>query len=113
MTPNLSKLSFKLFHYDDGKVIEGPHKNIFGNVSGIFGNVSGINGDVSGISGNVSDIFGNVSDIFGDVNSCNITENDREKGISIQDLIKPISKKKITLELTDEQIEKVKTLIGD
>ena len=41
-----------------------------------------------GIGGNVSNIRGNVSDIRGNIDDCEITEEDREKGINISELIK-------------------------
>lgn len=34
-----------------------------------------------------SGIYGDVSGIYGDVNTCEITEEDREKGIAINDLV--------------------------
>jgi hypothetical protein len=43
--------------------------------------VSGITGDVSGITGNVSGITGNLD-------RCEISEEDRIKGVNISDLIK-------------------------
>jgi hypothetical protein len=58
----------------------GMHDKITGDVSGIWGDVSDIMGDVSGIQGDVSEICGNV-------NNCELTEEDRKKGININDLI--------------------------
>jgi hypothetical protein len=55
-----------LYHIKDGIRIEGVHENI-------SGNVNDIRGDVSGISGNLDD--------------CEITDEEREKGININDLI--------------------------
>ena len=125
------------FHIKDGKVIEGIHENISGdvnsirgdvsnirgdvsdicgNVSNINGNVSGIRGDVIGISGDVSNIWGNVSrlrgdvsDIVGNIDACELT-----KYTNVSDLIQPEVKvkKPVTIELryelTDEQLETVK-----
>ena len=80
MKKELTKTENNLYYYKDGKRIEGVHKDIRGNASGISGNVSGISGNVSGIRGNVSGISGNVDD-------CEITEEDRKKGIKISELI--------------------------
>lgn len=55
-------------------------KKIYGIHEWIKGNASYIRGDVSGIVGNVSDIEGNLDD-------CNISEEERKKGINIKDLI--------------------------
>jgi prophage DNA circulation protein len=135
MTPSLTKITNTLYYYKDDKKVDGVHSDIRGNVSGIRGdvsgirgnvssirgdvssirgNVSGIYGDVSGIRGNVSGISGNVSGIIGNLDECGLTAEDRAKGVKVTDLIKqpePV-KKKVTLELTDEQLEQVKKLIG-
>lgn len=67
--------------------IWGDVSGIRGNISGIWGDVSGIRGDVSGIEGDVSGIEGNVSGIWGDVSGCEISEQAREKGINVKNLI--------------------------
>ena len=58
-----------------------------GNVSGLRGDVSGLTGNVSGLRGDVSGLTGNVSGLRGDVDKCEITSEDREKGVSISDLV--------------------------
>ncbi len=50
-----------IYYYKDSIKIKGAHKNIRGNVSGIRG----------------------------DINDCEITPEERKKGVSIQELIKP------------------------
>lgn len=67
--------------------ITGIHDGIYGNVSNIRGNVSAIRGNVSNISGNVSGIYGNVSHISGDLDECEITNEDRTRGIDINSLV--------------------------
>ena len=61
--------------------------NITGIHDGIYGNVSGIRGDVSGIRGYVSGIHGDVSHISGDLDECEITNEDRARGIDINSLV--------------------------
>lgn len=61
--------------------------NITGIHDGIYGNVSGIRGDVSGIRGYVSGIHGDVSHISGDLDECEITKEDRARGIDINSLV--------------------------
>ena len=56
----LTKIEYNLYHIKDGVRIKGVH--------------SKLSGDVSGLSGDVSD--------------CEITEEDRAKGIDISELIK-------------------------
>ena len=96
MKKALIKISTKkeLYYYKDSIkiVIDKNDKStipsyIRGDVSNIHGDVSGIRGDVSGIRGNVSCIHGNVSGIRGNVNDCEITQEEREKGIDIKDLL--------------------------
>jgi hypothetical protein len=65
-----------------------------GDVSGLSGNVSYLRGDVTGISGNVSylrgdvtGISGNVSNLRGDLDDCEISNEEREIGVNIQDLV--------------------------
>ena len=127
MIPSLTKISYKLYHIVNNNIIEGVHSGITGDVSGITGNVSGIIGDVSGITGNitgirgdvsgitgdVTGIYGNVSRIHGNVDNCNITQNERDNGIIINEIIKtePV-KQKITLELTQEQIDKIQKILS-
>ena len=70
---------------NDGKTIPS---GISGDVSAISGDVDGIRGNVSDIRGNVSDISGNVSGISGNIDDCEITQEERDKGIDINDLLK-------------------------
>ena len=88
MLKNLVKIEFKIYHIVNGVRIDGAHNSIWGDVSGIEGDVSGIEGNVSGIEGDVSGIRGNVSGIEGNVASCEITEEERKRGIDIKELIK-------------------------
>ena len=60
---------------------------ITGDDSRILGDRSRISGDVSNISGNVTGIFGDVTGIRGDLDDCDITAEERAKGINIEDLI--------------------------
>lgn len=58
MERKLERISHALYHYDDaGSRRDGPH--------------SGLSGNMSGISGNVD--------------ACNLTPEDRQKGVHIQD----------------------------
>ena len=83
-----------IYHYENGNIIVGSHKNITGDVSNIsgdvssiYGNASGVTGDVSNISGNASGITGNVSNITGNLDDAEITSEDRSKGVHIQELL--------------------------
>jgi len=65
----------------------GVHSGISGDTSRISGDVSGISGDTSRISGDVSRISGDVSGISGNLDLCDITKEEREKGIDINELV--------------------------
>ena len=67
--------------------ITGIHDGIYGDVSNIRGDVSNIRGNVRNIRGDVSDIYGDVSNIRGDLDECEITNEDRARGIDINSLV--------------------------
>jgi len=65
----------------------GVHSGISGNINGISGDTSRISGNTSEISGDVSRISGDVSEISGNLDLCDITKEEREKGIDINELV--------------------------
>ena len=59
-----------------------------GNISNeLTGNISGLAGDISGLHGDISGVYGDCSGIMGNIDNCEITDEEREKGVNIQDLI--------------------------
>ena len=58
-----------------------------GNISGLAGDISGLHGDISGLHGDISGLYGDCSGIMGNIDNCEITDEEREKGVNIQDLI--------------------------
>ena len=70
-----------VYHIVNDVRVNGPHKNI-------RGDVNGLSGDVSGIRGNVSGIIGDVSGISGDVDEAELSEEERKNGVPIFYLIK-------------------------
>ena len=87
MKRKLRQINKEAYYYKNKKKINGFHNEISGNVSEISGDVSEISGNVSRISGDVSGISGDASGISGDVDLCEITKEEREKGIKIEELI--------------------------
>ena len=87
MIKKLVKKDRELYYYKDGVKILGVHKDIYGDISGIYGDISNITGNITGISGDISGIYGDISNIAGDIDKCNISAEDREKGIHINNLI--------------------------
>jgi hypothetical protein len=55
-----------IWHWVNNKKVFGPHANISGDVTGISGDVTGISGDLD---------------------ACEITKDDRDKSVKIDDLI--------------------------
>ena len=55
---------------------------------GVYGKVSGgLHGDISWLHGDVSGLLGNCTGIRGEISDCELTDEEREKGVNIQDLI--------------------------
>ena len=106
----------RIWHYNKkGEYVTGPHRRLYGDMTGIEGDVTNIRGDlsgirgelgslqgdVSGITGDVSQLHGDVSalkgdmtgirgcasNISGDIDKCWISAKDRKKGIDIKDLV--------------------------
>jgi len=67
--------------------ISGDLSRVRGNLSRVSGDLSEVSGNLSGIRGNLSGISGDLSGVRGDLSKCDITNEDREKGINIEDLI--------------------------
>ena len=105
MLKKLQRKSSTIFHFVDGKRIEGAPPDVCGNLSGVSGDLSGVRGNLSGVSGdltdvsgslsgvsgNLSGVSGNLSGVSGDLDECKISDDDREKGIDIEDLIEAIN----------------------
>jgi len=73
MKKTLTKTN-NLYHIKNGIRIEGIHSGLSGNISGLHGEVSGLSGDISGLSGDLDD--------------CEISDEERVKGVNVKDLIK-------------------------
>jgi len=74
----------------------GECSNLIGDCSGLRGDCSGLRGDCSGLTGDCSELRGNCSNIFGDcsdlsgnIDCCEITDEERKKGVKIEDLVCP------------------------
>jgi hypothetical protein len=95
MIRKLKKVIRKLYYFDfSGGQIEGKKQNMIGDCSGIWGDCTGLSGDCSELHGDCSKLIGNCSGIFGDCSGirgnldlCDITQDERKKGVHIHDLI--------------------------
>jgi len=48
---------------------------------------SDVRGDLSNVRGNLSGVRGNLSGVYGDLDNCQLTSDDRAKGVDVEDLI--------------------------
>ncbi len=73
--------------YGDVTGIYGKVTGLSGRVTGLDGDVTGLDGDVTGLKGDVTGIYGKAPGLGGNIDDCEITEEERRKGINIEDLI--------------------------
>ena len=74
----------KIWHFNNAG------EQIFERPSGVTGDLSGVTGDLSGVKGDLSGVRGNLTGVWGDLTDCDLSDEDRERGIHIGDLIAPI-----------------------
>ena len=79
MKAALKQNMLEMYHIKGGVKGTGPHSRIRGDVTGICGNATGI-------YGNATDIYGYVTGIRGDLDECELTAEDRAKGVDIESL---------------------------
>ena len=98
MKKNLTKINNEInnelyFYKSDEKIIIDKNDratypaHISGDPFGICGDISSIFGNVTGIFGNVTGIRGDVTGIRGNQDCCEISNEERENGIEIKDLL--------------------------
>jgi hypothetical protein len=61
------------YHFVNGSRVDGCHDKLRGDVTGLRGDVTGLRGYVSGLRG--------------DVDECEISDDERAKGVAVADLI--------------------------
>lgn len=87
MTKSLTIKTQQCYYYKDGKKIIGTHDKISGTIN-ISGDTTNLEGDVSGLVGDVSGVSGNATGKVGDMSLCGLTEDEKSKLVSIEDLVK-------------------------
>src|SRR3990167_764010 len=85
------------WYWKDGKKIFDKPNSIVGEipacVSGDLSSVRGeipacVSGDLSGVWGEIpADVRGNLSGVSGNLDDCGLTDEEREAGVKIEDLI--------------------------
>ena len=102
MKKELKRISSSTYYYKDSKRVEGVPPYITGYLTGIRGDLTDITGDLTDITGDLTDIRGDLTNIRGaltditgsltgirgDLDDCEITTEERAKGIRVEDLIK-------------------------
>ena len=92
LSGNITGLSGEISSGLSGEISNGLSGNITGLSgeisSGLYGNISGLYGEISnGLSGNITGFCGSCTSIVGNIDDCELTEEEREAGINIEDLI--------------------------
>ena len=95
MKKTLTKRICETWYFVEGERVEGVHERLSGDCSllsgdcsGLSGNCSRLYGNCSLLSGDCSRLSGDCSGLSGDLDECDITEEERKKGIKISDLVR-------------------------
>ena len=82
------------FYFVDGRKkfgapswVYGDLSEVRGDLSGVYGDLSGVRGDLSGVYGDLSGVYGDLSGVYGDLDDCDLSDDDRKKGVTIKELI--------------------------
>lgn len=74
MKRNLKRAKSVIWHYNDvGERAEGPP--------------AGVRGDLTGVRGDLTGVWGNLSGVWGDIDDCDLSPEDRARGVHIDELI--------------------------
>ena len=94
MKKALSRVTTKLYHYKGDIKVDGTNGEMIGDCTGLYGNCTGLrgdctrlNGNCTGLSGDCSGLRGDCTRLYGDLYECDITDEDRKKGIDIAELV--------------------------
>ena len=94
MKKALSRVTTKLYHYKGDIKVDGTNGEMIGDCSGLRGDCTGLSGDCTGLSGDCSGLYGNCTGLSGNCTGlrgglyeCDITDEDRKKGIDIAVLV--------------------------
>ena len=80
MKKALSRVTTKLYHYKGDIKVDGTNGEMIGDCTRLNGNCTGLSGDCSGLRGD-------CTGLRGDLYECDITDEDRKKGIDIAVLV--------------------------
>ena len=80
MKKALSRVTTKLYHYKGYIKVDGTNGEM-------IGNCTSLNGNCTGLYGNCTGLRGDCTGLRGDLYECDITDEDRKKGIDIAELV--------------------------
>ena len=80
MKKALTKNTEKLFYFFSGEKIIGPNPDL-------SGDCTNLRGDCTDLSGDCSYLRGDCTDLSGDLDKCEITSEERQKGVNVEDLV--------------------------
>ena len=80
MKKALSRVTTKLYHYKGDIKVDGTNGEMIGDCTGLSGDCTRLNGNCTGLSGD-------CTGLRGDLYECDITDEDRKKGIDIAELV--------------------------
>ena len=82
------KRNVSIIYYQKGSSrVDGHNPGMSGDCSRLRGDCSELIGDCSGLRGDCSGLRGDCSELRGDLDECDLTDDDRRRGIIIADLV--------------------------
>jgi hypothetical protein len=66
--------------------LRGDCSNLCGNCTGLRGDCSDLRGDFTGLRGDCSSLYGDCTGLKGDLDECCISNEERRKGVDLENL---------------------------
>ena len=76
-----------IYHYKDGERIYEPPDGVRGDLTGVRGDLTWVRGDLTGVSGDLTGVRGGLTGVSGDVDACQLTSEERARGVNVADLL--------------------------
>jgi hypothetical protein len=83
----LKRFTRDVYHFVDGVRVEGAPDAVWGDISYVSGDLTGVSGYLIGVSGNLTGVSGDLTGVSGNIDACGLTDEDRRRGVDIEDLI--------------------------
>jgi len=91
----LERITDILYHYAKGKRQSGKNIQMYGDCIGLYGDCTylygdctGLYGDCTGLYGDCTRLYGNCTGLYGDLDVAELTDEERQNGVSIKLFIK-------------------------